>query len=90
ACLGVIDSDACGKADAEFNACADQACADCADQAAFSACLPKTAKGACKSFLPPAQAACTKNTEAQAYCNTTTSILAVVCGGGPDGGLDAQ
>lgn len=90
ACLAVIDSDACGKADAEFNACADTACADCADQAAFTTCTPKTAKGACKALIPPAQAACTKTAEAQAFCNSAVGVLAMVCGGGPDGGLDAQ
>jgi hypothetical protein len=92
ACLAIVDSTACGKADAEFQACADTACADCADQPTFTTCTrdPKLAKGACKAFVAPLQAACTKNTEAQAYCNSATSILAVVCGGGPDGGLDAQ
>lgn len=90
-CLAQIDSAACGKADAEFTACTDSACADCAtDQATIDACTTKAAKGACKAVTAAAGTACTKTAEAKTFCSDTLSIIAVSCGGGPDGGLDAS
>jgi hypothetical protein len=87
ACEAIVDSDACGKADAEGNICLDQACADCADQAATDACYAKAAKGACKAPIAAAQAACTADATP---CESAISVLSVVCGGGVDGGLDAS
>lgn len=86
ACSAIIDNEACGKADAEFSVCLDAACADCADQDTTDACYPKAAKGACKAVTAAANAACTADLGA---CDSAVSILATVCGGGPDGGLDA-
>jgi hypothetical protein len=86
ACEAILDSEACGKADAEFNTCLDTACADCADQTTTDACYPKAAKGACKTVGAAGAKACTVD---PTPCDSTTSVLAIVCGGGPDGGLDA-
>ena len=84
ACEAIIDNDACGKADAEFYVCLDSACADCADQTATDACYTKAAKGACKAVTTAGATACTVD---PAKCDSAVNILAVVCGGGPDGGL---
>jgi hypothetical protein len=86
ACESIIDTAACAKADAEYNTCLDTACADCADQATTDACYPKAGKVACKAVGDAAATACTADAT---LCDNTVSILAVVCGGGPDGGLDA-
>jgi ubiquitin len=86
ACESIIDTQACAKADAEFNTCLDTACADCADQTTTDACYPKAVKGACKTVGAAASTACTADATA---CDSAVSVLAIVCGGGPDGGLDA-
>ena len=87
ACEAIIDNDACGKADAEFSVCLDQACVDCADQTATDACFSKAAKGACKAVGAAGAKACTVD---PAPCDSVLSLLAIVCGGGVDGGLDAS
>ena len=68
---------------------------DCGDDAAVSACTQKVLKkgGACSDLDEALVAACPKlqdDLADDALCTTSPGSIAVTCGGGFDGGLDAS
>lgn len=94
-CLATVENAACGKAAFEFDICLRSVCsqADCGmDQTAISACQKKAVKGACKKLSTDFGTACGANLQADLTdkCTGPVADLAVVCGGGPDGGLDSS
>jgi hypothetical protein len=94
ACLALTDSGgaACGKASSILAACLDTACEGCDPTAAatVSDCRLAAAQVACSTITQDYIAACPDLQSDLAACTGVVAALAVVCGGGADGGLDAS
>jgi len=87
-----VGGEACGKARFTWEACLDIACpkTECADDAAIRACQKAPAQnGPCKDVTKAYAAACKDEGALIKSCGTIFDSLAVSCGGGSDGGLDA-
>ena len=92
ACFAVLSTTECGKARFNIDSCLDIACPqqECgSDEASARACNTKALKGPCKAFVAPYTTACPDETTLLKNCNSFTRVIEVVCGGGPDGGLDS-
>lgn len=84
--------EACGKARFQWETCLDIACpkSECADDAAIRKCQGAPAQnGPCKELSKAYVTACPDEQVLIKSCGTIFDSLAVACGGGSDGGLDA-
>lgn len=94
ACFAAVKDEACGKARFQWELCVDGACneTDCAtdDQNKIRTCIGKAANGVCKDITTAYTTACPDEQTYIDACGSILSAIAGVCGGGPDGGLDAS
>jgi hypothetical protein len=95
-CLAQVEGAACGKAYFEADICLKIACTttDCGSDTAVTACQKKAAGtgGACNALGKAFVTACPNEAAtlaADGPCASSPASIAVTCGGGVDGGLDA-
>lgn len=89
ACFGELSTAACGKARFEIDYCLDMVCPQATCGTDTKDCNTKALKGACETFLVPYTAACPEEETLIRACASFARVIEVVCGGGPDAGLDA-
>jgi hypothetical protein len=93
-CFATVETPECGKAAFEFDVCLKTACnqTDCGmDAAAIKTCTQKAATGAaCKGLNTAFGKACPNVQNDFLVCTGTVASIAVLCGGGPDAGLDSS
>lgn len=93
ACYATATNETCGKNLAYFDICLNAVCdeADCGSTQATQACTRKAAQGGCKTFTAGVQQGCgdTGLDTIDKQCGNIFQLMAVTCGGGLDGGLDA-
>jgi hypothetical protein len=96
-CAAQVEGAACGKAFFQVDICTKIVCSttDCGGDAEVTACIKKAIAtgGACndldKAFIAACPAAQT-TFDAAGPCASSPASIAVTCGGGLDGGLDAS
>lgn len=96
ACFAVAKDAACGKGRFQWDRCLSAACNPAAescgteDATKIRACKTKAQNGVCKGLTDAYVAACPDETALIETCGNIYKEIAVICGGGPDGGLDAS